>query len=641
MSTHPEPPAGRTRAARTRVIAPCAIALGVTMSASLLAPPTAATSRTSEPGSTVMVSRSSGGVAGDGDSEDAAVSADGGSVAFTTAATTLDPGNPDSAPDVLVHDLDTGITELISRGVGGTGNGGSSQPSVSGDGRLVAFTSHADNLVTGDENTKTDVFVRNRDNATTQRVSITTAGVEGDADAGNPAISASGRYVAFESEATNLAPLGNGKRQIYVHDRKTGTTELVSKATGTGEIGNNHSFAPSISGNGRYVAFASQATTFEAGLGTDRMHIYLHDRWEGTTELITRAPVGVSVGNANSFAPSISANGRLIAFETNATNLTDVASGSDVVVYDRFDDAFLLASPDTSGEPTNGGTTRPSLSADGTRVAFEATGNDLVADDGNETTDIFLRDLVAGTTQRVSVASDGAEVSDYSRYSSTSWDGATTAFHSAADDLETDPEDLNEKLDVFARILDEPTVCPTTFTDVAADHLFCQEIDWLASSGITGGFADDTFRPSRDLSRQSMAAFLYRAAGSPTFSPPATPSFSDVPTSHQFFLEIEWLAASGITGGFADGTFGPTAVVTRGAIAAFLHRAADEPAVSGFPVEFVDVDDHIFETAIEWLATVGVTTGFEDGTFRPGEILSRQAMAAFLQRYSRLGLAPS
>ena len=125
-----------------------------------------------------------------------------------------------------------------------------------------------------------------------------------------------------------------------------------------------------------------------------------------------------------------------------------------------------------------------------------------------------------------------------------------------------------------------PSTCgpaPATgpFPDVPGTHPFCGDIEWLADSGITGGFPDGTFRPGANITRQSTAAFLYRYAGSPTFTPPATPSFTDVSTSHPFYLEIEWLADEGITGGFPDGTFRPGAVVTRQSMAAFLHRAED------------------------------------------------------------------
>jgi hypothetical protein len=176
------------------------------------------------------------------------------------------------------------------------------------------------------------------------------------------------------------------------------------------------------------------------------------------------------------------------------------------------------------------------------------------------------------------------------------------------------------------------------FPDVSADHPFCPDIEWLVAEGITGGFPDGGFHPSAAVTRQSMAAFLYRYAGSPAFTPPGTPSFTDVPASHPFYDEIEWLAASGVTGGFADGGFLPSAAVTRQSMAAFLYRYAGSPTFTppGSP-SFDDVAlTHPFYDEIEWLASTAVTGGYPDGGFHPSASVSRQAMAAFLHRYDAL-----
>jgi dipeptidyl aminopeptidase/acylaminoacyl peptidase len=179
---------------------------------------------------------------------------------------------------------------------------------------------------------------------------------------------------------------------------------------------------------------------------------------------------------------------------------------------------------------------------------------------------------------------------------------------------------------------------PFSFTDVPPTHPFYADIVWMVASGITTGYPDGTFRPSGNVTRASMAAFLYRMAGEPLFTPPAVASFSDVPTTHPFFAEVEWLVDTGITGGYADGTYRPGLTVTRSAMAAFLYRMAGSPqytppAVASFP----DVaTSHIFFAEVEWLVEVGVTGGYPDGTFRPAVNVSRQGMAAFLHRFSDL-----
>jgi len=173
------------------------------------------------------------------------------------------------------------------------------------------------------------------------------------------------------------------------------------------------------------------------------------------------------------------------------------------------------------------------------------------------------------------------------------------------------------------------------FSDVPAGAPFSAEIEWLALEGITSGYPDGTFHPSAPVERQAMAAFLYRFAGEPSFTPPATATFSDVPVGSPFFTEIEWLVDSGITTGWPDGTFRPTATVERQAMAAFLYRYAGEPAFTDpATASFPDVPTSAqFFTEIEWLADTGITTGWPDHTFRPSNTVERQAMAAFLMRF--------
>jgi hypothetical protein len=199
---------------------------------------------------------------------------------------------------------------------------------------------------------------------------------------------------------------------------------------------------------------------------------------------------------------------------------------------------------------------------------------------------------------------------------------------------------LNAPGDCTSWEVEDLPTCVTPFWDVGVTHPFCGDVEWAARVGIASGFADGSFRPTNAMSRQAMAANLYRLAEEPTFTPPVTPTFSDVPPSHPFFKEIEWLASTGITGGFADGTFRPTNTVTRQAMAAFLYRIADSPVFTppGSPT-FSDVaPTHPFYDEIEWAASENVAGGFADGTFRPAVSVSRQATAAFSHRFSDAGL---
>ena len=176
---------------------------------------------------------------------------------------------------------------------------------------------------------------------------------------------------------------------------------------------------------------------------------------------------------------------------------------------------------------------------------------------------------------------------------------------------------------------------PSRFTDVPAENQFYAEINWLAQRRITTGYPDGTFRPGENVERGAMAAYFYRLAGTPQFTAPDNPTFSDVPKSHPFYKEIEWMAARGITTGYGDGTFRPSASVNRDAMAAFFYRNAGSPQFAApARAPFADVPaDSQFYKEIAWLAEQGITKGWDDGTYRPGEPIHRDAMAAFLYRY--------
>jgi subtilisin family serine protease len=182
------------------------------------------------------------------------------------------------------------------------------------------------------------------------------------------------------------------------------------------------------------------------------------------------------------------------------------------------------------------------------------------------------------------------------------------------------------------------TGTPTPFTDVPPRHSFFTETSWVATSGISTGYTDGTFRPRGTVSRDAMAAFMYRLSGQPAFTPPATSPFSDVSTRHPFYREITWLAASGVTTGYPDGTFRPKESVNRDAMAAFLYRLAGRPSFTPPTASpFSDVSTrHPFYREITWLAEQGISTGYSDGTFRPRASVSRDAMAAFMYRFDAL-----
>lgn len=169
---------------------------------------------------------------------------------------------------------------------------------------------------------------------------------------------------------------------------------------------------------------------------------------------------------------------------------------------------------------------------------------------------------------------------------------------------------------------------------------FAGDIRWMRASGISTGWADNTYRPYSNITRDAMAAFIYRMAGSPAFTPPAKTPFSDVSTNNMYYKEITWLASSGITTGWSDGTFRPGAKVNRDAMAAFMYRFGSMcsiPSVDQYKVpagnRFVDVPSGAaFHKEISWMSSTGITTGWADRTFRPLQSVTREEMAAFLSR---------
>jgi Tol biopolymer transport system component len=406
---------------------------------------------------TKRVSVATGGVQGNGgDSNFPSISADGRYVAFGSRSNNLVPGDTNSLPDVFVHDRQSGVTERISIATGGQeGNGDSAQTAISADGRYVAFTSTASNLVSGDTNGVYDVFVHDRQIGVTERISVATDGSQANDRSETPSISADGRYIVFESRASNLVPANTlGMNEIFVRDRLRGTTDLISIAA-NGSPANGYCAWPSVSSDGRYTTYWSHANNLVPGDLNMDSDVFVRDIRSGTTELVSLATSGVQGNNSSAF-PSISANGRYVAFGSTANTLVpgDVNVAPDVFVRDRESATTEHVSVASDGTQANGTSGRPRISADGRFVVFFSEASNLVLDDTNGFDDVFVRDRMNGTTDRVSVATSGAQGTFDSGYytSATSACGRYLAFESKANNLVVD--DDNGTMDVFVRDLD-------------------------------------------------------------------------------------------------------------------------------------------------------------------------------------------
>jgi len=401
------------------------------------------------------------------------MSVDGRLVAWVSSATDLVTGLMDAngQDDIVAFDRPAGTATLISRRGGAlsaSAGGASSNGRMSDDGRFTVFVSIAANLVPGqiDTNWSTDVFVRDRATGMTTLVSRSTSGVStaGNASSGNAVISGDGRFVAFNSLATDLIPgfvdqNGAYEADAYLFDRLSATITLVSHQAGDASVGGNedsgainfaNDYRPAISEDGRYLYYTSYATDLVAGFidtngllpyGSD---LYVFDRLTGTNTLVSRSAGAVTEGgNGKTYdPPSVSADGRYVAFVSSSTNLiAGYAGGGGVFLFDRETETTTLVSH-AFGLPTtaaNGSSSSPIVSRDGRFIAFHSTGDNLLggAADANFARDIFLHDRLTATNTLVShtFSSADAVANHASTVHAISDEGRFVLFSSAASDV--------------------------------------------------------------------------------------------------------------------------------------------------------------------------------------------------------------
>jgi Tol biopolymer transport system component len=372
------------------------------------------------------------------------ISAHGRFVAFLSDASNLIRRDTNGDTDIFIRDRKRGTTRRVSvSSQGGQAHGDSYLPAISADGRFVAFVSMARNLVARPTNGRRKVFVHDRKSHRTRLVSVNSAGKP--ASGGTnlyPAISANGRFVAFASAATNLVRRDtNGRLDIFVHDRKTGRTRRVSVSSSGEQANRECDGPPAISANGRFVSFASDATNLVPGDTNREADVFVHDLRTGKTSRVNVSSTGEQANDAlHSFdsKPAISADGRFVAFESDATNLVPGLRPYPwrVFVHDRTTGKTSLASVRSSGNPIEHNSYNASISANGRFVAFH-TGS------------VYVHDRRTGKTKRVSVGSSGEDANSTAWLGAISADGRFVSFDSTASNLV--PRDTNDAYDVFVR----------------------------------------------------------------------------------------------------------------------------------------------------------------------------------------------
>jgi Tol biopolymer transport system component len=412
---------------------------------------------------TARVSLGLNGAQADAPAFGAVLSARGHHVAFVSGASALVPGDLNGVRDVFVHDLRTARTSRASvSSTGAEANGPSEKPSLSADGRVVAFPSSASNLVADDRSEFQDVFVHDRQAGTTVRLRADREEPDGPSLAS--LVSADGSAVVFSSEASNLVPGDrNGALDVFLADPAGRRITRVS----VGEHGEatDRSEASSIDAHGRVVGFRSYAANLVADDSNGLADVFVYDARAALTERVNLSTVGAEA-DAVTFRGMLSGDGRFVGFRSRARDLVtgDTNDALDVFVHDRLTGETRRVSVSSDGAQADAtGFDRPSrwsrfmsrpfLSADGRYAAFTSRASNLVPDDRNDKPDVFVHDLWTGRTIRVSLTANGTEANGDSFVSGISADGRVVAFTSLADNIV--PGDTNGYRDVFiVRLVD-------------------------------------------------------------------------------------------------------------------------------------------------------------------------------------------
>ncbi|MCU1369803.1 MAG: domain protein beta Propeller [Ilumatobacteraceae bacterium] len=459
-----------------------------------------------------VISVATTGNTGDGGSLGSSPSSKGRFVAFTSSAGNLVAGDTNGVKDVFVRDTLAGTTQLVSVSTAGArGNGDSDQPSISFDGRYVAFRSAAANLVAGDTNAKNDVFLRDLRNSTTIRVSVkhngggqTTGG-----DASYPNVSDDGTMVSFLSSSPNVVDFDlNNLPDVFVRDVVgSGTTDIATVTSSEVQLALGAN-APAMSGNGRFVVFDSD--TAQVGVDTNGTRdVFLRDRTLGTTERVSIASNGDPSDGA-SYYSRVSDNGRYVAFQSIATDLTpavDAPGFDDVFRRDRTLATTELVSRTDADQPGNKGGTGPSISADGTKVAFASQSTNLITSDTNAVTDAFVRDLSAQTTTRSSVKTNGGQLDGLSYGPELSPEGGAASFTTLS--TQGFNQDVNATLDVYLRGVQEvgPFGATNALVQQAAHDFTGAYLDGATLGGLDAKIQYGLASPASTLNAYAHGSF--------------------------------------------------------------------------------------------------------------------------------------
>ncbi len=399
------------------------------------------------PSSTTRLSLTNGNRQATADSYAPAISSDGRYIAFASDATNLASGDTNGATDIFLRDRVTQTVKLITKG----GNGDSLRPAISANGRYIAYESYASNLAAGDTNNAADIFRYDRTTGTTTRVSVASGGAQGDGDSISAAISDDGGRVAFASAATNLVSGDtNGAFDVFIRDVAGDNTARASVGLANAQ-GDGDSVMPALSGDGRHVAFASSATNLVDGDTNGRYDIFLRDTQASTIARVSvRSGASALQANRDSWQPQVSTDGSLVVFASDASNLvaSDRNQVTDIFIRNLATNGTYRLSRTDQIKEAKAPSYRPRISGSGRYVAF-ASDAALEAADTNLATDIYLIDRTTQKLARISVATDATQGDGVALAPALSADGRYVVFESDSANLVKG--DTNQAWDIFVR----------------------------------------------------------------------------------------------------------------------------------------------------------------------------------------------
>ena len=399
--------------------------------------------RTNEQAQTLSLD--SAGTLGNGHSRYATQSEDGQFVAFSSSSTNLVAGDTNGEYDIFLRDRANDTTTRVSiTSTGAEALGGDSMnPSISDDGTLIVFESEATNLVVGDSNSDKDIFMHDTATGTSIRISTTTTGLETTNDSRNAKISGDGEWIVFETDASLQPSDTNNISDIYLYEVASGTITRISENT-DGTQSNGISRNPSLSSDGRYIVFESAATTLVSGDTNGAFDIFLYDRILDNLERVNLT-IGNTQSAGSSYRPSVSDDGNRVVFESDATDLigafNDTNGNRDIFIRLRNVPSTARVSVNSSGVQSNGDSTQATISRDGTGVLFQSLASTLVDDDTNGLSDIFMRSIDSATTQRLSLNRNGVEANGASYNAHLCPTERYVTFHTEATNMDTVTDD--------------------------------------------------------------------------------------------------------------------------------------------------------------------------------------------------------